>query len=125
MNDKQRAEMERRLQGERDKALKAIHQVEEDEDPAEAGVRDESRFHTHMADQGSDAEGSERDFMIAAMESDLVTKIDEALELLISEPDRFAKCDSCGEEIQWERFELLPWTRLCARCASREESGTA
>lgn len=124
MTKKQRAELEQRLQKEREKALKAIQKAEGNGDSGEgAAARDESRFRTHMADQGSDVEEREREFMIAAMESDLLTKIDEALELLISDPDGFEKCESCGNEIAWERFELLPWTRLCSRCAAQDDSG--
>ena len=124
MNEKQRAELERRLQEDREKALRAIRRVEDRKDPEQGGGRrEESRFHTHMADQGSDSEEREREFMIAAMESDQVARIDEALQLLISDPERFEKCESCGEEIAWERFELLPWTRLCSRCAAQNEGG--
>lgn len=126
MDQKQRERLEKRLQAMRERALKAIRQVEEDEDPREgAAGREETRFHTHMADLGSDAEEREREFMIAAMESDLVARIDEALELLISDPDRYEICDRCGRQIAFERLELVPWTRLCARCAAAEEGGEA
>lgn len=124
MKEKQRAELEQRLQKERDKTIKAIQKAEGNGDTGEgAAARDEPRFRTHMADQGSDVEEREREFMIAAMKSDLLTKIDEALDLLISDPDSFEKCERCGTEIAWERFELLPWTRLCSRCAAQDEGG--
>ena len=123
MNEQQRKQIEERLQKEREKTLKAIRHVEEDEDPEErASGRDEARFSTHLADQGSDAEERERDFMIAAMESDLLTRINEALKLLIDDPERFERCERCDSEIAMERFDLLPWTRLCSRCAAAEEN---
>lgn len=126
MNRKQREQLEKRLQTMRQRALKAIRQVEEDEDPrAGAAGREETRFHIHMGDLGSDAEEREREFMIAAMESDLVARIDEALDLLISDPDRYEICDLCGRQVEFERLELVPWTRLCARCAAAEEGGEA
>lgn len=125
MKEKQRAELEQRLQKEREKALKAIKKAEGNEDSRDGAARDESRFRTHMADQGSEVEEREREFMIAAMESDQLTRIDKALELLISDPEGFERCERCGTEIAWERFELLPWTRLCSRCAAQDESGGA
>ncbi|MFQ5624594.1 MAG: TraR/DksA family transcriptional regulator [Paracoccaceae bacterium] len=45
-----------------------------------------------------------------------IRMIDAALKRL--ERDEYGFCVKCGEEIQAERLDLLPYTPFCQRCAS-------
>src|SRR5690242_18968295 len=35
----------------------------------------------------------------------------------------FGQCISCGEEINTERLEAVPWTRFCINCQEKMERG--
>ena len=122
MNEEQRAHLEKRLQEEREKALDTLRQAEAEEStPQGEAAGDVSRFPTHLADEGSDTEEQERDFIVASQASEVLERIDAALELLYEDPVAYARCERCGEPIEMERLDLIPWTRLCARDAARAE----
>src|SRR6266581_4498056 len=38
-------------------------------------------------------------------------------------PEKFGKCEQCGEEIGFERLDALPHARLCIKCKAKEEDG--
>jgi RNA polymerase-binding transcription factor DksA len=44
--------------------------------------------------------------------------VDEALQRLIAEPERFGRCTRCDGEISPARLDLLPSTTWCERCAA-------
>lgn len=44
-------------------------------------------------------------------------EIKEALERI--ENGKYGICESCGNEIEDERLDLIPWTRYCSKCARR------
>jgi RNA polymerase-binding transcription factor DksA len=114
--------VERRLIDERERALRALRQVEAEERvPQSESAGDVSRYHQHPADAGAEVAEEEKDFMIAALESDRVAAIDEALRALRADPDSFFRCVGCGRSIDAARLELVPWSRLCAACARNGE----
>jgi RNA polymerase-binding transcription factor DksA len=43
-----------------------------------------------------------------------LAEIDVALERLYRHPDRFGICEDTGEEIPFERLDVIPWARTCA-----------
>lgn len=123
MTKKERAQIEKRLLEERARALRTLRVVQSEEGtPPTESAGDVSHWPTHLADEASETEEQERDFMVASREADLLHRIDAALRLLRSDPKTFDKCESCGRPIELERFDVLPWTRLCAACARQEES---
>lgn len=71
MTDEERERIEERLQEERERAQSDLRAVEEEEKtpPGEA-AGDLSRFPTHLADESSNTEEEERDFMVATRLSD-------------------------------------------------------
>lgn len=52
---------------------------------------------------------------IAWREIYTVEEIDEALKRI--EEGTYGVCEKCGNPIEEERLEFLPWARYCARCA--------
>ena len=118
MDQKQREHMEQRLLHERERAVKALRQLDNDED--EDGSLTTYPF--HLADEGTDTMEQEQEFLLRSVEGRRMIDIDEALRTLYKEPDRFGKCLSCGQEIAFERLDLVPWTRLCLECQTAEES---
>ncbi|HDL77187.1 MAG TPA: hypothetical protein ENG36_00270 [Lentisphaerae bacterium] len=80
---------------------------------------DLSGYGLHMADQGTD--NFDRDFAVnlVSSEQDVLYEIDEALQRL--EAGTYGKCENCGEYIDKERLEALPFARLCIRCKTEQE----
>lgn len=114
MTQRQRDHLEQRLRQERDRMLANLNAFDERSrvSPRD-GDGDLSAYPFHMADAGTDAIDQEVDFVVAERERQTLAEIDEALRLLIEEPERYGRCDDCGREIPFERLDLIPWTRNC------------
>lgn len=122
MTEKEIRHVEERLYQERDRATRNMRRIEAGEEvPQAEGAGELSRVPQHMADVGSENQEQEKDFLLLSRESQLLNLIDRALELLHEDPATFSKCEECGREIEFERFDLIPWTRLCARSAKKQE----
>ena len=65
---------------------------------------------------------SDRNFMlrIRDREHKLIKKIKKALERI--ENGTFGICESCGEEIAFERLKARPVTTQCIECKTKEEA---
>lgn len=112
LSSDQRDRLERRLLDERERATadlarlsRRFAETEQDEDG------DLSKVPFHPADKGTD----EFDRELAAQEETRVSRelaeIDAALERLYAAPERFGLDERTGEEIAFERLELIPWAR--------------
>ena len=66
-----------------------------------------------MADQGTDTMQQELDAVMADRESRNLSEIDAALEKLYHQPESFGRCERTGQEIPFERLDLVPWARTC------------
>src|SRR5207245_11595053 len=64
---------------------------------------DLSSYSFHMADQGTDAMEREKQFLFASQEGRYLWHVNEALRRLYETPDKFGKCEQCGEDILFER----------------------
>ncbi|HEV8305908.1 MAG TPA: TraR/DksA C4-type zinc finger protein [Gemmatimonadales bacterium] len=84
---------------------------------------DLSAYSFHMADQGTDAMEREKAFLFASQEGRYLWHVNEALRRLYATPERFGKCEQCGEDIGFERLDALPHARLCIKCKAKEEDG--
>ncbi len=121
MNKRQRAKIEKRLLHERARVLKVLTRFDDRfAEMAEDG--DLTNYPLHMADEGTDTMEQEKEFLLASKEGTRLIRIDEALRTLYKEPKRFGRCELCGEEIVFERLEILPWTTVCADCQRTRES---
>ncbi len=57
---------------------------------------------------------------LSTRELDLLRAIDRALQRM--ENGTYGLCERCGQPIERERLELIPWTNICASCARRVSS---
>ncbi|MEO9328955.1 TraR/DksA family transcriptional regulator [Gordonia aurantiaca] len=79
------------------------------------------------SDDEHDPEGTtlavERGQLVAQLERSRVRleEIDAALERLGR--GVYGRCETCGDEIDAERLEVLPAARQCVKCAARNPSG--
>lgn len=118
MDKKQREHLEQRLLHERERAVKALRQLDNDED-SDGSL---TTYPFHLADEGTDTMEQEQEFLLRSVEGRLMIDIDEALRTLYKEPERFGKCLNCGREIAIERLDFVPWTRMCLECQTLEEN---
>lgn len=124
MDDRQRAHLEGRLLRERERVLRSLAQFDERAQIAmQEDDGDLTGYPFHPADEGTDTMEREKDFLLASKEGRLAYWIDDALRLLYRNPDEFGRCRECGEEIAFERLDIIPWTRLCVNCQRLEEDG--
>jgi RNA polymerase-binding transcription factor DksA len=117
---------EARLLEERDRALEALHRIESEEaEPQSVSAGDTVRGLKDMAEAAADMQEQETDFASATRLSDRIADLDAALVVLRDAPERFGRCDECGEEIDARRLEMVPWSPLCASCARLAEETRA
>src|SRR6266568_3844341 len=112
LNKKQLAHLEKRLLEERGRVMKEL-----------GYDGDLSSYSFHMADQGTDAMEREKAFLFASQEGRYLWHVNQALRRLYQAPEKFGKCEQCGEEIGFERLDALPHARLCIKCKAKEEDG--
>lgn len=78
-----------------------------------------SLIDNHPADVGTEVYQRSRDIAEHDRLNHRIGAIDGALERF--EKGEYTKCEHCGEEIPYERLEILPYTTVCAECSREEE----
>jgi len=124
LSKKQLSHLEKRLLEERARVMKELgHYGESFNSSLQASDGDLSSYSFHMADQGTDAMEREKAFLFASQEGRYLWHVNEALRRLYGAPERFGKCEQCGDEIGFDRLDALPHARLCIKCKAKEEDG--
>ncbi|HET8657037.1 MAG TPA: TraR/DksA C4-type zinc finger protein [Longimicrobiaceae bacterium] len=126
LSKEDREAVERLLRGEREEALAALREFDQERSQTlqeEAGELSVYRF--HMADIGTEAMEREKQFLLASKEGERLYRIDEALRRLYADPEAFGQCARCGSPIGLERLRLVPEVELCAACQDSLETGSA
>lgn len=114
MTDEQRKHLEGRLIEERKRVLDLLNRyadqhIDTEDQQDEAG--DLTSMPLHMADQGTDTMQEELGAVMVDRETHNLNEIDAALQRLYQEPEKFGICDRTGEEIPFERLDIIPWAR--------------
>jgi RNA polymerase-binding transcription factor DksA len=122
MNDKDRSRLEELLLGERERRLRALDRIDEQARISTEDDGDLTQYKQHPADEGTDTMEQEKTLSLLSMESETLNRIDEALLRLYKEPERAGLCERCGDRIQMDRLEVVPWAVLCIECQSLQES---
>ncbi len=91
---------------------------------SQEGDGDLTSYPFHLADEGTDTMGREKDFLLLSKEGRLVYWIDDALRTLYKRPEDYGRCIECGDAIAFERLDIIPWAQLCLDCQQHEESRT-
>src|SRR5216117_4310625 len=124
MSKKMLDHFEKRLMDERKRAVKELGHYDETFGSTPQGADgDLSAYSFHMADQGTDAMEREKAFLFASQEGRFLWHINQALRRLYQTPEKFGKCEQCGEDIGFDRLDALPHARLCINCKAKEEDG--
>jgi DnaK suppressor protein len=74
-------------------------------------------FDEEFADTGSFTFARERDLSLAGNARDLIDKVEHALARI--DAGGFGRCEACGDAIEAERLDALPYTTLCLADARR------
>lgn len=90
---------------------------------AEADVNNwrEGGFDDDPADAGSASFERETAQSLSNHARKLLEEIDDALRRM--DAGTYGKCENCGQRIELERLEALPYARLCLECKRRDETG--
>lgn len=80
-----------------------------------------SRSPLSNAENASDAYGQDFAFISMESEESLLRKVDRALQRV--REGTYGQCEECGEDINLERLEALPWATMCVKCQARDERG--
>ena len=105
--------IEKLLIEERERALRILNRAVEDSAGEQERAGDLSSVPLHLADRGTDTMQDELDASNATRVSRQLVEIDAALERLYQTPEKFGICEDTGEEIAFERLEIIPWARTC------------
>lgn len=123
LKKKQLEHLEKRLLGERARALKALglfdQRSQADRDSSDS---DMSSYTDHMADQGTEAQEREKAAAFATKEGRYLYRLEEALRRLYADPDKFGVCHTCESDVGFDRLDALPHARYCIDCKRKEES---
>ncbi|MFC1811428.1 TraR/DksA family transcriptional regulator [Thermodesulfobacteriota bacterium] len=82
-------------------------------------INEEGPHYTDYTDLASLDEGQSLQFRIRSRESNLVKKIESALQRI--DDGEFGICEDCGEEIPFNRLMVRPVTTKCIQCKTKEE----
>jgi DnaK suppressor protein len=90
---------------------------------AEADVKNwrEGGFDDDPADAGSASFERETAQSLSNHARRLLEQIDDALRRM--DAGTYGICERCGERIEPERLEALPYARMCLDCKRRDETG--
>lgn len=90
---------------------------------AEADVKNwrEGGFDGDPADAGSASFERETAQSLSNHARGLLTQIDDALRRM--DAGTYGPCERCGEQIESDRLEVLPYATLCMECKRRDETG--
>ncbi|MBN2103180.1 TraR/DksA C4-type zinc finger protein [bacterium] len=83
---------------------------------------DHSAYSYHMADQGTDNMEREKNFFYVQRDNHTMQDIIEALERI--EAGTFGMCVECGQKINRDRLEAMPYAIFCVQCKSDLEKIT-
>jgi DnaK suppressor protein len=115
MNKKQRQRFNKLLLEKREALLqivRAARQSEKDGTTKEAPDLGDRALSTVIRDLN---------YQVTASERDILRWVDDALDRL--EKDEYGVCVSCGEKVQIERLEAVPWARHCIECQELQDRG--
>jgi DnaK suppressor protein len=112
LTEAQRDHLAQRLREERDRVRRALGRHNQRSDPTtQDAAGDLSKVPFHMADEGTDTFNQELDAQEATRLSRELEEIDAAFDRLSREPERFGLDERTGEEIPFERLDVIPWAR--------------
>lgn len=119
LDSRQREELGRLLEKERDKLIRRLHRYGQ-----QVGETELSGFSQHMAEDAAALTERETAALMASEEGRRLVEVNRALDRLTRHVDSFGLCRACGTDVAYERLEALPYAELCIDCKREEEQGS-
>lgn len=107
-------EEKRRIEAE----IEESHRLNFD-DALTGSVSELSAYDNHPADLGSETFEREKDLALRNNLHEIYGRITEALQYM--ESGQYGICEACGQEIDPERLEAIPYTTFCIQCQQENE----
>ncbi len=126
LTDHQRDHLARRLREERERIDRELARYGERFDTTDQDASgDLTKLPFHQADEGTDTYDREFDAQEVTRLSREREEIDDALERLYHDPARYGRDERTGEEIPFERLDVIPWARTRIDRRPRPAAGEA
>jgi len=77
-----------------------------------------SSYDNHPADLGTEMFMMSQNMSLKSSQSSIVDEIDAALDRI--EDETYGICKICGNDIDEERLEIIPYTSVCVNCSKEE-----
>jgi RNA polymerase-binding protein DksA len=111
----------KRLLEERGRVQEALAYLHDENSGSIQDETQDSTADNHPGDMATITFDRELDYTLEENEERLLQAIDAALSRI---DDRtYGSCANCGQPIDAERLEALPWTTQCVGCKRKEERG--
>ena len=112
-------EIKARLEAER---ARLTREIEEQSAilPAYDGTPTESRYGNHLADEATDTFEEEKALALRTHFVGELAEVEQALRKL--ETGDYGRCEQCGQAVDPERLEVIPYARLCVGCQAKAEA---
>jgi RNA polymerase-binding protein DksA len=107
------------LNAERSRVMREIADVDEALSISLEDSTDENLYDQHMADSATPMLNREIDVSLEENARNVLAQIDRALQKL--DEGSYGICDNCGQTINDERLEVVPYATLCVECKRRLE----
>ncbi|UZQ85669.1 TraR/DksA C4-type zinc finger protein [Thermoclostridium stercorarium] len=78
-----------------------------------------SRYDNHPADAATELFDAEMQSALKSGQKYIIKEIDDALNRI--EAGNYGICETCGNSIEPERLEIIPYARNCVKCESLKE----
>lgn len=111
----------RRLESERSRVQTALDGIRRENSGSMEDEVDESHQDNHLAETASVTHDREIDYSLEENEERVLAAIDAALGRL--DQGTFGRCERCGQPIEEERLDALPYATLCIDDKRRDEQG--
>ena len=114
-------QFEERLKTERKRLEDEIHNSDQFNlnEPLSDSTNELSAYDNHPADLGSETFEREKDLALWNNTQEILHRVNDALQRL--EEGQYGLCEDCGQEINLERLEAIPYTTLCIHCQQADE----
>ena len=107
-----------RLLEERRRAQEALEYLHHEHPGSLHDETQEIQSDNHQGDVATVTFDRELDYTLEENEERVIGAIDAALMRI--DDGTYGRCASCGESINGERLEALPWATLCIECQRRQ-----
>jgi DnaK suppressor protein len=110
-----------RLEAERERVAAVVEELHSENDGSMQDEVDESVVDNHLAETASVTLDREMGYSLEENEARLLGAIEAALQRI--DNGTYGRCERCGNEIEPERLEAIPWATLCLEDKRRDERG--